>query len=230
MKIHHFLCFFVLVAWLSACTLLKESPKYEFADGTYRVKVNKETKQTAYVRNLEDSIQINFTNSNQPVLLLKIPKNTDEKPTEMSFTITSFDIDALTSVFKFRPSAQGFPPQLNTDFNGSVYVGQRWDKYAIRYRKTELGSFKRDKNHLGYSLGGFFGIGATAVNPFVTNNAIMIDYDGLVLSKGVALIVGLNNLTLGLGIGIDGLLDANRQYWIYQNKPWVGLTLGLNIN
>ncbi|GAB3813836.1 hypothetical protein GCM10028895_06320 [Pontibacter rugosus] len=56
------------------------------------------------------------------------------------------------------------------------------------------------------------------------------EYEGVVLLKGVAGIIGINNFSLGLTIGIDHLFDKNRDDWIYQHKPWVGLAFGLNLN
>jgi hypothetical protein len=85
-------------------------------------------------------------------------------------------------------------------------------------------------NHFGYSPGFFGGLGATSMNPFVTNNQIAEEYDGVVLSAGVAGLVGIGNLIFGAAIGLDHLMDKNHRSWIYQGKPWVGLTIGLNVN
>ena len=76
----------------------------------------------------------------------------------------------------------------------------------------------------------FSGLGNTAMTPSTTRNGIMTEYDGLILQKGVASIIAVNKLTLGLSIGFDNLLDQNKNVWIYQNKPWYGLMLGLNLN
>lgn len=42
--------------------------------------------------------------------------------------------------------------------------------------------------------------------------------------------IGVNNLTVGVGVGWDYLTDRDKAIWIYQNKPWIGVTIGLNIN
>jgi hypothetical protein len=68
------------------------------------------------------------------------------------------------------------------------------------------------------------------MNPSVTNSLVAIEYDGVVWSKGVAGIIGLNSFTTGLALGWDHLLDPNRKYWIYKDKPWIGFVFGLNIN
>ena len=68
------------------------------------------------------------------------------------------------------------------------------------------------------------------MTPSTTNNAFSTEYDGLVLQKGIAGIVAINKLTIGISVGLDNLLGKNNKTWIYENKPWFGLMLGLNIN
>lgn len=42
--------------------------------------------------------------------------------------------------------------------------------------------------------------------------------------------MGYKSLTVGLGVGWDNLLDRDKDIWVYQSKPWYGLTLSLNLN
>ena len=90
--------------------------------------------------------------------------------------------------------------------------------------------YQRQINHFSFSGGLFLGLGNTALNPSTTDNNISIEYDGLVLQKGIAGIVAVNKLTIGVSLGFDKLLDKNSKTWIYQNKPCFGLMLGLNLN
>ncbi|MBC7919835.1 MAG: hypothetical protein H7Z75_01970 [Ferruginibacter sp.] len=224
---------------LSACGVLKESPKYQLTDGIYYTKTASGQSDKVYVQVREDTILVypftpvpprQRTVVNQPVLVIPPESKENGISNQYGFTVYSFDFDILTIPFKIRPSTSDFPPQFNTNFNGNVYLGYRWDKYAVRYEKTPIGSLKRSVAHYGYSVGGFTGIGATAVNPWVTNNQVASEYDGIVNLTGVAAILAINNVTLGVGVGIDHLLEGNRRYWIYQRKPWVGLTFGVNLN
>ncbi len=64
----------------------------------------------------------------------------------------------------------------------------------------------------------------------VINNRIATEYDGVVIRKGIAGLIGIGNLTFGAAIGLDHLMDKNRKMWIYQSKPWAGFTVGLNLN
>ena len=114
--------------------------------------------------------------------------------------------------------------------NGAVYFGHRTDVYRLNYKKTPLHQFQRRIEHYGFSFGLITGLGGTTMNPSVTNSQISSEYDGLVWSKGIAGIFGVNNVTIGLALGYDDLLDNNKQYWIYQRKSWIGMAFGLNLN
>jgi hypothetical protein len=146
------------------------------------------------------------------------------------FRQTSFDIDFLTIPFKYRFAMSGIPRQFNAHLNGAVYLGYRSDVYVLRYQKDLLRPPSRRTLHYGFSFGGFSGLGGTAMNPWVTNNQIAIEYDGVVWSKGAVGIMGFNSFTAGLVLGWDHLLDANKKLWIYQGKPWIGFAFGLNLN
>jgi len=37
-------------------------------------------------------------------------------------------------------------------------------------------------------------------------------------------------MSTGMGLGLDAVFGENRAFWIYQNKSWFGLALGLNLN
>ncbi len=152
------------------------------------------------------------------------------RTTKATYYKPSFDLDVLSIPFKYRPVARGFPRQLNTAFNGALYAGYRIDQYRLYYRRSPLGEYGRRISHYGYSGGLFAGIGATPMNPWVTNYAIDSEYDGLVVATGAAVIVAINTLSFGAGVGIDHLMDRNRAVWIYRNKPWIGFLFGLNLN
>jgi len=43
-------------------------------------------------------------------------------------------------------------------------------------------------------------------------------------------LLAVQNISIAMGIGFDFLLDGNRDVWIYQNKPWLGFAVGINLN
>ncbi|MCU0352653.1 MAG: hypothetical protein MUD08_02775 [Cytophagales bacterium] len=233
------LCGCLLVLALAGCGSLRESSKYAFKDGFYRVRPAGGRVARAYVAVAEDTIQsfpiLRDGNGQTQVdtsrrVVLVLAESVPRSLPSFGFVQSSFDLDVLTIPFKYRPVSQGFPRQFNTNFNGALYLGYRSDVYRLRYRRTPLGVYRRQVRHYGFSFGVFGGLGATAVNPWVTNNQVAAEYDGVVFSKGVAAIVGIDAFTFGLGLGFDDLLDGNRRVWIYQRRPWLGLTLGLNLN
>jgi hypothetical protein len=230
------------MVWLvlfTGCAAISESSKYQFVDGIYKAKIFNNKKTEVYVGVNEDSIAVfKLANSKKPYqidTLQSVPVSfpaiqDDSLINPNNFTQRSFDLDILTIPFKYRPSRASLPHQLNTTFNGALYMGYRRDVYRLTYQRAPIHAYKRKITHYGASLGLFSGIGNTAMNPWVTNDQITSEYDGIVWLKGIAGIIGINNVTFGLAVGVDHLLDQNRKVWIYQGKPWAGLVLGLNLN
>lgn len=140
------------------------------------------------------------------------------------------DIDFLAIPLKYRLANSGVPAQLNTEINASAYFGLRTDRFSIGYEPSPLGIQERVIKHFGFSFGVLTGVGSTLVNPTTTNDQTVQEYDGIVWTKGVAGIFAINTFTIGVSIGFDNLLDQNRTIWIYESKPWLGFTLGLNLN
>lgn len=93
-----------------------------------------------------------------------------------------------------------------------------------------LGEQDQKITHLGFSFGAFTGLGGTFMSPTNTDNMLQQEYDGLVWSKGIAAIFGINDFTVGLACGFDQLMDKNGPKWIYNHKPYLALTFGLNLN
>ncbi len=147
-----------------------------------------------------------------------------------SFTRNTLDFDILTILFKYRFPVNGFPPQLNASFNGALYLGYRTDVYKLTYKSTPIRYMKRSITHYGYSVGLFSGFGTARIDEYDTKGALNYEYDGLVNLTGFAIIAALDKLTAGLTIGVDHLLDKNNAVWINNGKPWIGLSLGLNLN
>ncbi len=231
----------VLLMACAGCTTLQESSKYEFVEGVYRAKISGAPSAKVYVDKADEAIVLYPAREyrrGQPVkldtttkIVLAIPEELDTDPRfAYTFSKPSFDLDVLTIPFKYRPGTAGIPNQLNTTFQGALFVGARRDVFRFQYKATPVGNYRRFFNHFGYSVGLFSGIGATTVNEAFTNNAVGYEYEGVVLLNGLAGIIGINNFTVGLALGIDHLLDKNRHDWVYQRKPWLGLAFGLNLN
>lgn len=136
--------------------------------------------------------------------------------------------DILSILLKYRPATEGFPNQLTTNFNAAGYVGHKTDRYILTYGRNPLGQYSRTIRHFAYSFGAFAGLGAPEITPSVTHDSVQIDYYGVALTTGIGGMLSVGSLTFGLGLGFDHLLDKNHKLWIYNGKPWLGLTVGLS--
>ncbi|TDE11304.1 hypothetical protein [Dyadobacter psychrotolerans] len=220
---------------VTGCSIL-EMPKYSLSDGYYRSKSFHSPSGKVFIDNSEDTIYV-YTVSRTTGLpdtvrgKHTLPQVASRIPIKSGyFRQGSTDVDFITIPFKYRPGKEGMPRQFNANLNGAVYQGYRNDIYRLSFKKNALTKYQRQTLHYGMSYGIFTGLGGTAMNPWVTNNNISSEYDGVVWSKGIAAIFGLNSFTAGVTLGFDNLLDRNKKFWIYQKKPWIGLALGLNLN
>lgn len=213
----------VTLLTLSCCTSLKSLPDSDLRSGYYEFR----QVDTHYARVYADV-------NGDSVAIIPIDKKEDVvKPLTTGapqfFLKRSFDLDVLTVPFKYRPSSFGFPRQLTVDFNGSVFLGYRFDRYKVQSVQTPARLLKKI-GHRALTMGVFGGIGTSSITPSTTNYQTIDDYNGFILNRGLSLMAGVNNLTVGIGVGWDYLTDRDKDIWIYQNKPWYGLTLSLNLN
>lgn len=226
----------LLFLFLCSCSAIRNTAKQELSDGFYNKKENSE-KSRVYVHIADENIYTYKT----------IEKKTIEIDTTQAYSVyfselntlgknnfklsqNSFDLDFFTIPLKLRFTQKDVPTQLNANINGAVYIGYRIDRYKINYRGTPMKKAVRHVDHFGYSVGFFTGLGNTFISPTNTHNVLQQEYDGIVWSKGIAGIVAINSFSVGITLGFDNLLDRNKKIWIYENKPWLGLAFGLNLN
>ena len=147
-----------------------------------------------------------------------------------TFQRSEIDVDVFTLPFKIRPAQVALPAQLNSNFNAALYIGRRIDLYNYRWKPISPTYAVRQLQSRGFGYGLFAGIGSVTINDFVTRTPIGIEYEGVVVNAGAAAIYDARIFNIGLAVGLDHLLDGNRQHWIYQQKPWFGVLFGLNLN
>jgi len=58
-------------------------------------------------------------------------------------------------------------------------------------------------------------------------NKTFQEYDGIVFQKGVSVFATYENMSVGIALGFDNLMDHNKGIWIYNNKPWIGIVIGI---
>ena len=170
-----------------------------------------------------DSLAIFFLHYN-PTL-----KKIEEKSPWFRYQTTGLDIDLFTLPFKYRFKTADQPGQLEDKLNVGIHIGGRYDLgryrtvYFRRNHRSEISTFS-----LG--LGGFFCVGPAKVDPFSTVGRLQDEYYGLGLNYGLATTLSVGGFSAGLALGLEQLADRNRHVWIYQHKPWLGVTFGLNLN
>lgn len=217
--------FFSLAAMVTAivgCSATKDAPKYELSDGRYLYRQPGEKFQKAWAYVDEDSVSLFVDEQGKKPITPVILR--DE-----IFLKRTFDVDVVAIPFKGRPASVNLPRQMTTDFNGNIFLGYRIDRFRFIHKSSPVG-WRRFYKHRALSVGAFGGLGTAAITPWTTNYQMNDEYTGFVLSRGIAAMAGVSNLTVGIGIGWDNLTDRDRTIWIYQNKPWYGLTIGLNLN
>ena len=221
-KFHHLavmmlLCLTFLIGF-SSCSVLTNSSNYQFGNGDYLYKNPGSKYRPVVVITKNDSRQVIESDG-------KLMSETNDD----LFLKKSLDVDVLTIPGKYRRATFSLPTQLNSEFNGNLFLGYRLDWFRIK-RRLVATLRTEHVSHRGMTFGVFGGIGATQVSPSTTNHMISDEYHGLIFQRGITLMAGINNLTVGLGAGWDYLTDEKRSVWIYQNERWYGLTLGLNLN
>jgi hypothetical protein len=231
---------FAVAISLSSCQILgKSSAKYSFADGIYKtkrfggkevyvLKVDEDTISVFQVQEFKDSTAIL---THQRVNYTSRQRKFKDNKMQHTFYKPSFDVDAMTIAMKYRPGIKGVPNQLTTNFNGAVFAGYRTDAYRLNYKRTPLNMYKQSVKHMGFSMGLYAGLGSSIIDGTTLNNpASTVQYEGVLLITGIAVTTAMQNITFGLSLGTDHLLDKYSGQWIYEGQPYIGFTLGLNIN
>jgi hypothetical protein len=204
----------------ASCTSVKIFSKYNLTTGQYRLKQAGRKFEKVTVTVTGDSIEV----------LKKDRTFIDAHPAKDHYYLqNNLDIDILIAPFKYRPATKNLPRQLTSSFNANIFIGYRLDKYHIDINNTRTGH-DRKITHSSVGIGVFGGISSLIVGPWTTNYQIADEYNGLGVCRGIMLLGGVDSLTFGVAAGFDRLTDRDKNVWIYQNKPWYGLTLGLNLN
>lgn len=236
MRIIRHIIWLTIIFLEAGCAPFDKIYSHDFDDGYFRLKSPGEKPQNVYLNLADDSIEV------FPVINDKkngLPDTVNYfmidmysiKPGESfygnTFIRTSADFDLSTVLLKFRPSAGNVPPQLCAHVNGVLYAGYRKDYFKIKSSYSRLHEISSFIRHTGVDFGFFAGIGITPVNPTVTMDRITQEYDGIVFQKGVSVFATYENMSVGIALGFDNLLDKNKDIWVFNNKPWLGLMLGI---
>lgn len=228
----------LLLTSLSGCIVLRQSAKYNFNDGIYATRVL--GKERVYVMHVdEDTLAVMPVKQYKDSTAILTARRVNYTPMQrrikenkmmQTFYKPSFDFDVMTIPLKYRPSTYGIPRQLMSTFNGALFAGYRLDAYKLKYKRTPLNVYKQDTRHMGYSAGVYAGLGSSVINPWVMKDPnFNLEYEGVTLAGGIAVNMAVDKIAFGLALGFDYLTDHNGPYWVYQGKPTLGVTLGLDL-
>jgi hypothetical protein len=236
MKIIKLLIWLTIFILTAACVPFDKIYSHEFDDGYFKLKSAGKNPENIYLNLTDDSLKVysvqkenKFKLSDTIAFCLANLKSiAPGNPLYNSiFVKTSADIDLSTVLMKFRPTSGNVPSQLSSNVNGIFYMGFRKDFFKLKSEFSELHEMSSFIRHTGFDFGLFAGIGISPINPTVTMNGTMQEYDGIVFQKGIAVFGTFENMSVGLALGFDNLLDHNKAIWIFNNKPWLGLAFGI---
>jgi hypothetical protein len=228
-----FICFAIL-AFISSCSTLEKASSHGFTSGYYKLESGQKNVQKVYVNVTDAKIDIYDVTGKKPDTST-LQSITQEAPdsviiSPVIFKKNSIDIDITAILLKYRPAVFELPAQVTTDFNVALYAGWRHDSYTLKSKIDPLGMRHQKISNLGYDFGFFAGPGGTQINPFTTQNQRTDEYSGLIIQTGLAAFIESYIASFGICIGIDYLLNSDRDIWIYTNKPWVGFIVGIALN
>ena len=236
MKTIRFLLAIIIFTLAVSCAPLDEFYSHEFSSGYYKLKDPGTNPEKVFVSLYEDSIVVYPVSGEGKSLKPEISKsrgidissiNPGSYLYNNSFIRTSLDIDLSTVLLKYRPATPNVSSQLSTNVNGILYAGFRKDYFRMKTRVSPLSSVQTSVRHTGFDFGLFAGIGVTPVNPTVTMLRSIQEYDGIVFQKGFSIFATYENMSVGVAVGFDNLIGKDRNIWIYNQKPWIGLVLGI---
>jgi hypothetical protein len=236
MKIIKLFSLLMVVLSLSGCVPFDQIYSHSFDSGYYRLKTTEATPEKVYLNLSEDTLTVYRAEKNNKSSLAGTMTLCESKVSSIlpgnllynsTFVRTSADVDLSTVLLKYRPASANVQPQLSANVNGVLYTGFRKDYFRIKSHKTPLNNENAFIRHTGFDIGLFAGIGITPVNPTVTDNRTAQEYDGIVFQKGISAFVTFEDMSVGIALGFDNLLDENRNIWIYNQKPWIGIVLGI---
>lgn len=227
----------ILIAFsLAGCGSIEKLAKHEFDDGFYKLKIPDTSSVKVFTKISNDSVYVykvmgSGKEAKADPFAFKSASLNEIKPGgylyRSTFIKNSIDADLITVLLKYRPSKSNVPQQLNANLNAAIYLGYKKNYYKINTSISPIKEVSSSIHHFSFDAGIFAGVGITPINPTVTNDKVGLEYDGMVFQKGVAAFVGIDIFNFGIGLGFDNLLDSNKDHWIYNQKPWIGLMLGI---
>jgi len=227
----------LLALFSFGCMPLEKISRHDFDSGYFKLKTPENKVSDVYMDIKDDTVTVfnvkGAGKSKAPDLSsAQGIKINDIKPGSFlyknTFVRRSLDFDLSTVALKYRPESSGVPNQLSYNINTVLYLGIRRDFFIVKSHHSPLRKENPFIRQIGFDAGLLAGIGITPINATVTNSNTLLEYDGWFFQKGVAAFITIERMSVGISLGFDNLLDKNSSSWIYNQKPWIGIVLGIS--
>jgi len=222
------------LVWLTSCSVIEKASRHGFYSDYYELISDKSRAEKVYLDVGDEKINAYRITENglddSVMMAISFPFVDSLYHFPMKFRRKSLDIDLTAVLLKCRLPVEDHPAQLLTDFNAALYAGWRTDNFMVREEMEPPGRSRDAIIHRGYDFGLFAGTGTTLVGPFSTNNIVTDEYNGMIIEYGLAGFLETDFASFGIAGGFDFLLSPDRKSWIYNNKPWIGLIVGIALN
>jgi hypothetical protein len=219
---------------LTSCSVIENASRHGFYSDYYELSSGKNKAEKVYLDVSDEEINAYRVTENglddSAMISVSFPLVDSLYYFPMTFKRKSLDIDLTAVLLKCRLPVDDHPAQMITDFNAAIYAGWRTDNFWIRKEMDPMGKTRDEIIHRGYDFGLFAGTGATLIGPFSTNNIVTDEYNGMIIEYGLAGFLETDFASFGIAAGFDYLLSPDRNSWIYNNKPWIGLIVGIALN
>jgi hypothetical protein len=147
----------------------------------------------------------------------------------------SVNLGPLTLPFKYRFGYSEDGIDVNQEFKADINIGAfAGFKIAnLTIRKEQEKNFTLPENSLNF--GPFLSLAAVELDKTntTTGEIPLLDEEKAsigTLSFGLGLIFNLNNLNIGVFGGIESGFGSQAKNWNFNNKPWLGIGLGYDLN
>jgi hypothetical protein len=226
-----------LILLCVSCVSAGKITRHDFDSGFYKLKNQGAKSARVYANVTEDSIILysvvtagkKESPDTSSGIAMKLRKTkTDKYLYKSCFSNNSIDIDLTSILFKYRQPKDDVPAEFSADLNFAVFLGFHKDFYKMTSSANKLHGEISIIRQIGYDLGIFAGIGTSPVNPTNTNNIINQQYDAMIFQKGFAGFISYGKMSLGLALGFDNLMDKNKPSWVFDQKPYLGLVIGIS--
>jgi hypothetical protein len=139
-------------------------------------------------------------------------------------------LQGMSILMKVRPSVEpsdSFPMIAEGAFNPALAGGWRFNWHTFSPVKD---AFDRNTTTFSVTGGVFVGVGTVTLSPSNTRSyPLSVNRAAPLVASGAFSVFGYNNVNLGVSVGMDNAVGRAANTWVYQRRPWVGLTAGFDI-